>query len=67
MNNVVIVRMEHARRLSYCASGVRALAARYGFDYLDFLQNGIASDKLLEATNNDAMVVAVVEVARELG
>jgi len=59
----VRVRMEHCRSLSYCAGGVRRLFARYGLDYPDFLQNGIEAQKLLEATNNDAMVVAVVELA----
>jgi hypothetical protein len=55
--------VEHCRGLNYCAGGVRRLFARHGLDYSDFLQNGIEAQKLLEATNNDAMVVAVVELA----
>ena len=62
--DTVIVRMEHCRRLRYCAGGVRELFQRYNLNYMDFLQNGIPSEDLLKATNNDAMVIAVVEVAR---
>ena len=64
MTAPVIVRMEHCRELRYCARGVRELFARYGLDYTDFLNNGIDSDKLLEATSNDGMALAAVEVAR---
>lgn len=59
----VIVRMEDCRSLRYCARGVRELFSRYGLDFSDFLKNGIPADKLLEATNNDGMVIAAVEVA----
>ena len=64
MTTTVIVRMEHCRELHYCARGVRELFARYGLDYINFLNNGIDSDKLLEATGNDGMALAAVEVAR---
>lgn len=64
MTTHVIVQMEHCRELRYCARGVRELFARYGLDYTDFLNNGIDSDKLLEATGNDGMALAAVEVAR---
>lgn len=60
----VIVRMEHMRALKYCARGVRELAESCGIDYAAFLRDGIEAERLLEATNNDAMVQAVVEVAR---
>jgi hypothetical protein len=59
----VIVKMEHCRSLRYCARGVRELFARYGLDFSDFLKNGIPADRLLEATNNDGMCIAAVEVA----
>lgn len=58
-----IVRMKHCRSLGYCARGVRSLFARYELDYADFLTNGISANNLLKATNDDGMVVAVVEVA----
>lgn len=64
MTTHVIVRMEHCRELRYCARGVRELFVRYNLDYTDFLNNGINSDKLLEATSNDGMALAAVEVAR---
>ena len=64
MTTPVIVRMEHCRELRYCARGVRELFSRYDLDYTDFLNNGIDSDKLLEATSNDGMALAAVEVAR---
>lgn len=60
----VVIRMEHCRKAGYCARGIRTLCARYELDYVDFLQNGISVDKLLAATGEDAMVMAVVEVAR---
>lgn len=64
MTEQVIVRMGDGRQLRYCARGVRELFARYGLDYSDFLQNGISAEKLLEASGNDAMALAAVEVAR---
>ena len=64
MSEPVVVTMEHCRTLRYCARGVRALFARYGLDYADFLQNGIQAEKLLDATGNDGMAQAAVEVAR---
>lgn len=59
-----VVRIEHCRKLLYCSRGIRDLFARYGLDYSDFLANGIDAQTLLEASNYDAMVEAVVEVAR---
>lgn len=63
MTKDVIVKMEHMRSLRYCSRGVREFFARYGLDYSDFLQNGISGEKLLSASDNDAMAAAVVEVA----
>ena len=64
MADQIIVRMVHCRKLEYCATGIRALCERYSLNYQDFLENGIDSEILLNATNNDAMSIAVVEVAR---
>lgn len=58
-----IVRMEHMRALNYCARGVRAFYARHQLDYVDFLKNGTPCSVLLGVAGNDAMVLAVVEVA----
>lgn len=60
----VIVRIEHLRELRYCARGVRAFFARHGLDYVEFLKRGIDAETLLHASNNDAMALAAVEVAR---
>lgn len=62
MSNV-IVKIEHCRKLLYCSRGIRDLFARCGLNYSDFLVNGIDAQTLLEASNYDAMVEAVVEVA----
>ena len=62
---MIIVKMCHCRSLQYCSAGVRLVFQRYGLDYHSFLENGIDSEVLLKATNNDSMVLAVVEVARE--
>lgn len=61
----VVVTMQDCRELRYCARGVRKLCERYGIDYSKFLAEGIRAEDLLDATNHDGMVVAVVEVARE--
>lgn len=63
----VIVRMPHMRHLGYCSSGVRAFFEKFDLDYVDFLKNGIDSDVLLRACNNDHMALRVVEVAYEHG
>jgi len=67
MSDTVIVRIEHCRQLQYCSRGVRGLFARYGLDYAKFLESGISSDELLKATDDDAMVAAVVRVAQGNG
>ena len=64
MTEQVIVRMGDMRSLRYCARGVREFFARHELDYSDFLQNGVPAEKLLAASDNDAMAVAAVEVAR---
>lgn len=53
---------EDMRALRYCNRGARQFAERYGFDWADFLQNGVDA-KLLESIDDD-MVRAVLEQAR---
>lgn len=60
----VIVKMTHARQAKYCAPGMRLYCKRFGLDYLDFVKNGISADKLLKLTNNDALAVKAVEIAK---
>ena len=59
----VTLTMTHFRQLRYCSRGVREFFARHELDYSDFLKNGISGEKLLRASNNDAMVLRAVEVA----
>lgn len=40
-----------------CAKGSRALAARYGLDWNDFLANGISAERLLATGHRDALRV----------
>ena len=61
---MIIVRISHTRQLKYCSRGMREFCQKYGFDYSDFLENGIESSELLSRSNNDAMAIAAVEVAR---
>jgi hypothetical protein len=56
------VYMRHIRASKLCASGARDWWARQGFDWSDFLTNGIAVETLLETGDPDAM--RVVEIAR---
>ena len=60
----VIVRMHHRQPLGYCARGVRRVFKLHGLDYGSFLKSGIRASELIEATNSDAMVMAMIEVAR---
>lgn len=45
----------------FCASGIRRWFTHYGYDYSDFLKNGIDEELLLKT--NDPMARAVVEQA----
>lgn len=47
----------------FCARGVRALCASYGFSYQDFLENGVMYSRIKHIKN--AMLHRVVEIARE--
>ncbi len=60
---VIVIRSNDMRRLNYCSRGVRQFFERSGLDYADFLRNGIPSDQL--AATNNAMILKVIEAARE--
>lgn len=51
------------RRVGYCSRGVREFFSRHGLDYSLFLEEGIDSEILLKVSDNDQMVVDLVEVA----
>lgn len=57
------VEMKHIRQARYCAKGARTFFEKHGFDWNDFLKNGIEETKLL--ATGDAMALKVVEVANE--
>lgn len=59
----VIVRMAHLRGAKMCSRGCREFALVHGWDWDDFLENGIDSDILLET--GDAMAEHAVAVALE--
>lgn len=56
------VTINDAVSLGYCRKGGRAFAERYGFNWLEFLKNGIDSSQLDGI--DDEMVRAVVEQSR---
>lgn len=56
-----VVTVTDAAGLGYCRKGIRAFAERHGFDYMEFLKQGIPID-LLSAVD-DEMVKAVIAVA----
>lgn len=66
----VIITIQDARsvpghpRAGYCSQGMRSMAERAGFDYLDFVKNGIDSD-LLRSHVDDAMVDNLIKEAEK--
>jgi hypothetical protein len=55
--------MRHLRTARICSSGARDWWKRHGFDWSDFLANGIPAETLLET--GDPFALRVVEIARE--
>lgn len=53
------------RHLGYCSKGVRLGFKRYGLSYSDFISSGIDAAELLIATDNNEIVLKVVEAAYE--
>lgn len=60
---MIVVRMSHIRKARMCSRGARAWFERHGFDWKDFLANGIDVEKV-EATN-DVMGAACAAIARK--
>lgn len=54
--------MNHIREAKMCAKGTRQFFVNRGWDFQDFLKNGIDAEKLIET--GDAMALQVVEVAK---
>lgn len=71
MTDSLIVTRAHMRTVpgfkkkpGYCGTGGRAWFARHGFDWSDFLKNGIAAEKLL--STQCALAQALVEHAKQV-
>lgn len=43
----MIITMQDMRRVHFCAAGVQTFFERQGWDFNDFLQNGIDAEKFL--------------------
>lgn len=54
----VTITIEDVRFAGYCTKGARRWFESYGFDFRDFLANGISAEKLL--STNDAAAQQVV-------
>lgn len=64
----MIIRIEHIRGVTMCVSGARTWFGRYGFDFRDFLTNGIDAQVLLDTGDPlAARVVAFAEQVRSDG
>jgi hypothetical protein len=55
------VEMRHLRALNYCARGSRKFFERHGFDWADFLRNGIEPDKFYKT--GDSMAIKAAQLA----
>lgn len=62
MSEVLTIWMADIRAAKMCAGGTRTWFLRQGFDWSDFLANGIDAQKFIDT--GDAMALQVVEVAR---
>jgi hypothetical protein len=63
----VIVRMQHARALGYCAAGVRTWCAAHGIDYLAFVHDGLPLPAVLAIGDELGRRVAEVAAAERAG
>lgn len=59
----LIVTMGDLRRAGICAAGARRWFPLHGFDFRDFLKNGIAAERLL--ATDDPFARRAVEEARK--
>jgi hypothetical protein len=58
---VTRVILQDLRAARYCLAGVRPWFQRHGFDWQDFLDHGIASERL--QTTGDALIEPVIREA----
>ena len=57
------VTIQDLRRARYCRAGVRPWFQRHGLDWQDFLDHGIAADRL--RATGDALVEPVIAAAEQ--
>lgn len=62
MTEPALIFMADIRAAKMCAGGTRTWFIKQGFDWSDFLKNGIDEQKFV--ATGDAMALQVVEVAR---
>ena len=53
--------MHHIREAMLCCKGLRSFAKMHGFNYSDFIKNGISISKIKNM--DDAMVQKVIKLA----
>lgn len=58
----MIIYMSDIRKAKMCAKGTRAFFDKNGWDFQDFLKNGLDSSYFI--ATGDAMALQVVEVAK---
>lgn len=61
--SVAMARLEHARRLGYCARGMRRWFEGREHTWQEFVERGVPTDWLL--AQNDALAEAVAKLAIE--
>lgn len=62
MENKLIYHSD-AMEFGYCAKGMRLFCQYHGFDYLDFVKDGVEEQALIDT--NDEMALALVEHVRK--
>lgn len=60
----MIITVDDVAAIGYCRRGCRELAKRYGFDWSDFVMNGIDSSRLEPI--DDAMVKEIIEHVKKV-
>ena len=60
---MVRVYLRHLRALDYCARGSRAFFQRHGWDWHQFLQNGLEAEAFRKT--GDAMAMKAAQVAEQ--
>lgn len=59
----MIIRMKHVRAAGLCSRGAKNFCENLGFDWLDFVENGV-DVALLEGVD-DAMLASVIAIAEK--